>query len=132
MTSPKKSLPADSLERAGRTVGLLHVALRCARKGGMRDEEAAALNERIAELVMENLRLRELRKKPRRSTQLESEREILACAWELLVKERKPERGLAGRIKRRLKLKRLEISERHINRILDQAFAELSRHDDKK
>ena len=101
----------------GRTIGLLHAALRFARSGGMSDTAAKELNELVARMFGDSLELDQLKQKPPPIKRLKEEyRPIVECAFSLLSAGKK-RRGMAGIIKRKLGL---NLSEKQILRILDE------------
>jgi hypothetical protein len=108
----------EKLNRLGRTVGLLHFALRCARQGGMPATAATELNELVAQLFGESLELEQLQQKPSSVRRLDTQKyfAIIECALDFLCSGKSP-RGLAARIKRKL---RISLSEKQINRVLDE------------
>ncbi len=106
----------DKIEHLAKTIALFHLALLDARKGGMSESDVKELTELVAQMFRDSLELDQLKQKPPRIKRLKEEyRPIVDCAFSL-VWAGKNRRGMAGIIKRRLKLRR---SEKQILRILD-------------
>jgi hypothetical protein len=119
----------EKARRIGKTAGLVHFALRCARQGGLSEAAAKELNELIARLLGDSIKLHELQEIPPTVWRYDSEKywPILECAMTLLFAGKK-RRGMAGIIKRQL---RSDLSEKQILRILHEFMPALQKEIEK-